>query len=570
MGVDGYEVRVSGDDVLSVRRIDDVLQIGGPGIRRAPRSIELQRIVPIDGNFRHGVVGQVVECRFGPDFNPVAPGNKQAAALLVLSGLMSPEEACRKCLLSGGPEGFSTFYGYYMLEAMAAAGRYEEAMDIIRSYWGGMLDLGATTFWEDFDISWMDGAARIDTLAADGRKDIHAEYGDYCYRGYRHSLAHGWASGPTAWLSRHVLGIRVIGPGIVRIEPHLGDLDWVEGSCPTACGTVRVRHEKDASGRVRTEIWAPEGVEVISGSAEDNLQEEEQAGIPDLEMGFRDIPDSVQTAVYWYWISDNISKDGVIKDLHAMKSVGINRAFLGSMGVDGVPYGDVKFLSDEWWDITQAALKTASDLGIEIGIFNSPGWSQSGGPWVRPDQAMRYVGTDTETVEGNGTIRRIGLHAPSDDAVLFKVLAYPAADGRSRTWTLEKKEGMPVEQLLDSVDFPVRSLVLKAFSPVCTQCELETVPGGGGEKAACFLFDRSNPALNVGFDPYAPVTVALPAADCSSFVFCLKYLTWSGLPRNRWRKCTSIRCLCGMNTCGKRRLNPAGGKVLYGYRISWM
>ena len=242
-------------------------------------------------------------------------------------------------------------------------------------------------------------------------------------------------------------------------------------------------------------------------------------GIGRLEQGFREIPDSIQTAVYWYWISDNISKDGVIKDLHAMKSVGINRAFLGSMGVDGVPYGDVKFLSDEWWDITQAALKTASDLGIEIGIFNSPGWSQSGGPWVRPDQAMRYVGTDTETVEGNGTIRRIGLHAPSDDAVLFKVLAYPAADGRSRTWTLEKKEGMPVEQLLDSVDFPVRSLVLKAFSPVCTQCELETVPGGGGEKAACFLFDRSNPALNVGFDPYAPVTVALPAADCSSFVF---------------------------------------------------
>ena len=54
-----------------------------------------------------------------------------------------------------------------------------------------------------------------------------------------------------------------------------------------------------------------------------------------LEKGFKNIPDSVQTAVYWYWISDNISKEGVVKDLEAMKKVGINRAFLGSMGIDG-------------------------------------------------------------------------------------------------------------------------------------------------------------------------------------------------------------------------------------------
>lgn len=462
------------------------------------------------------------ECRMfdSPDFNPVAPGNKQAAALLVLSGLMSPEEACRKCLLSGGPEGFSTFYGYYMLEAMAAAGRYEEAMDVIRSYWGGMLDLGATTFWEDFDISWMDGAARIDTLAADGRKDIHAEYGDYCYRGYRHSLAHGWASGPTAWLSRHVLGIRVIGPGIVRIEPHLGDLEWVEGSCPTACGTVRVRHEKDVSGRVRTEIWAPEGVEVISGSTEDNLQEEEQAGIPDLEMGFRDIPDSVQTAVYWYWISDNISREGVVKDLHAMKQAGINMAFIGNVGVDGVPQGDVGFMSDEWWDITATALKTASDLDIGIGIFNSPGWSQSGGPWVRPEQAMRYLRTDTLSVEGDGTVQEIALPDTVENAVLFKVLAYPALSGKSRTWVIDKSEGETLScSLRPDADFTVRSLTVKVSAPINSSCSLYSVSDGKEDQICSFRIDRSNPALNVGFDPYAPVAISVPEVRSGEYVF---------------------------------------------------
>ena len=110
-----------------------------------------------------------------------------------------------------------------------------------------------------------------------------------------------------------------------------------------------------------------------------------------IEQGFRSIPDSVQTGVYWYWISDNISKEGVERDLEAMKVAGINRAFIGNIGIDGIPYGDHKLLSSEWWEVLHAALKKATELNIEIGIFNSPGWSQSGGPWVKSSQAMRYL-----------------------------------------------------------------------------------------------------------------------------------------------------------------------------------
>ena len=83
---------------------------------------------------------------------PDAPGSKQAASLLALAGLMKPEEANRKYLSVNGAKGFSTFYGYYMLRAMAAAGDYRGAIDVIRQYWGAMIDLGATTFWEDFNI----------------------------------------------------------------------------------------------------------------------------------------------------------------------------------------------------------------------------------------------------------------------------------------------------------------------------------------------------------------------------------------------------------------------------------
>ena len=53
-----------------------------------------------------------------------------------------------------------------------------------------------------------------------------------------------------------------------------------------------------------------------------------------LATGFKKIPNSIQTSVYWYWLSDNISKQGVINDLKAMKAVGINRAFIGNIGVD--------------------------------------------------------------------------------------------------------------------------------------------------------------------------------------------------------------------------------------------
>src|SRR4051812_24560835 len=67
-----------------------------------------------------------------------------------------------------------------------------------------------------------------------------------------------------------------------------------------------------------------------------------KTGFKSVETGFINIPDSVQTSIYWYWISDNISKDGVVKDLEAMKKVGINRAFIGNIGLDDVPYGKVK------------------------------------------------------------------------------------------------------------------------------------------------------------------------------------------------------------------------------------
>ena len=99
--------------------------------------------------------------------------------------------------------------------------------------------------------------------------DIHAAYGQYCYSGYRHSLCHGWASGPTPWMSQYVLGVQVLEPGCrkVAIRPQLGDLQWVEGAYPTPYGNIWIRHEKNEDGSLRSAINAPHEVEIVGENA---------------------------------------------------------------------------------------------------------------------------------------------------------------------------------------------------------------------------------------------------------------------------------------------------------------
>ncbi|WP_295715071.1 alpha-L-rhamnosidase C-terminal domain-containing protein [Mucilaginibacter sp.] len=195
---------------------------------------------------------------------PDANGSKQAVALLSLSGLISPA-AANEALSVGGVRNYSTFFGYYMLQAKAKAGDYQGAIDAIRSYWGPMLGLGATTFWEDFNIDWLPDASRIDELVPAGKKDIHGDYGAYCYKGFRHSLAHGWASGPTPWLTQHVLGVNVVVPGckVLKIEPHLGDLKFAEGTFPTPYGIVKIKHVRQPNGKITTSVKAPREVKII-------------------------------------------------------------------------------------------------------------------------------------------------------------------------------------------------------------------------------------------------------------------------------------------------------------------
>ena len=195
---------------------------------------------------------------------PEVNGSKSGAALLALAGMTEAKQTA-ELLKKDGAKGVSTFYGFYVLQALAKAGEMDAALDIVRTYWGAMLDRGATTFWEDFNLEWLEGSSRIDELVPAGKKDLHGDFGAYCYEGFRHSFCHGWASGPTAWLSQSVLGIQALEPGFtkVRITPQLGSLKWAEGTYPTPRGIIRVRHERQADGSIKSDVKAPDGIEVV-------------------------------------------------------------------------------------------------------------------------------------------------------------------------------------------------------------------------------------------------------------------------------------------------------------------
>ena len=235
-----------------------------------------------------------------------------------------------------------------------------------------------------------------------------------------------------------------------------------------------------------------------------------------LETGFINVPDTSKFAVYWYWMSDNISKQGVINDLHSMKKAGINRAYIGNIGLKTITFGKVKVLSDEWWEIMHAALKTATELNIEIGIFNSPGWSQSGGPWVKQEESMRYLASESKIVQANG--KKMNIDLPLiDSSQDVKVIAYPYISVIDRHWSVDKQNNIPYTLLMDAPSQEMLSLICKVDTKIKTTANLYCKINNEYKLLKSFDINRSNDRIQVGFDPYAPIVIALPSTNSKEY-----------------------------------------------------
>ncbi len=121
----------------------------------------------------------------------------------------------------------------------------------------------------------------------------------------------------------------------------------------------------------------------------------------ELLAGFRSVPPEAQPRVWWHWMNANVTRSGIEKDLDWFKRVGIG----GFMNFDGGGIGGgaprvvehpLIYMTPEWKDAFRFAMEKADRLGLETAVAASPGWSETGGPWVKPEDAMKkYVWTET-------------------------------------------------------------------------------------------------------------------------------------------------------------------------------
>ena len=297
-----------------------------------------------------------------------------------------------------------------------------------------------------------------------------------------------------------------------------------------------------------------------------------------LESAFVEPPDSVRIAAFWYWVNDNISHEGVVEDLHAMQKAGITRALISHIGKlcwpwgewerVSPPYGDAKVMSDEWWAVMHTALKTAAELDIEIGIFNAPGWSQSGGPWVKPEQSMRYLtATEVRVVGPRKFSERVSppekkradaiWYLDAVDAYLgnqkqysermfpavnhfqdVKVLAFPAqpenrrnlflVDGAKTVYSpnISKSDDgicrLPADEeshvtLRLSQPAAARSLLIYPGDYLSADGELQALEGDTFRTLKQFHINRIHGRPIDGYDRRAPVVVSFPEATASAY-----------------------------------------------------
>ncbi len=189
---------------------------------------------------------------------------KQIAAFQVLCG--QPSDGLKRLLEKDGASGFSTFMSYFILKALAASGS-DRTVEFIKEYYGGMLGRGATAFWEDFDVSWLDGSGRIDEIPAPDKKDLHADYGQFCYKGLRHSLCHGWSSGVVPFFIEEIVGLKILEPGFkkIAVRPKPGGLKYISAKIPTPYGVIEIK--TDTHG---VDVRVPEGIEIIKNNGEKN------------------------------------------------------------------------------------------------------------------------------------------------------------------------------------------------------------------------------------------------------------------------------------------------------------
>jgi len=242
------------------------------------------------------------------------------------------------------------------------------------------------------------------------------------------------------------------------------------------------------------------------------------AGGDELAARFRNPPTHTKPRCYWYWMDGQVAREGITRDLEAMKRVGIGQGCIGIIsGQAGTPAGTgARAFTEEWWGHIEHAIREGGRLGVDIGLFNSPGWSQSGGPWVKPNQAMRYVAVTELRLRGPRTFSG-ELPAASSEGQTIAVMAFPVPEGEGMVAPITARTPDLV-RFEAAAPFTARSISVSPVQPVNVSAELLASDDGEAFRTVKhFTISRYNLAVSVGPAPLAPVVESFPATTARFF-----------------------------------------------------
>jgi hypothetical protein len=223
------------------------------------------------------------------------------------------------------------------------------------------------------------------------------------------------------------------------------------------------------------------------------------ASTDELATAFAQPPMSARAHTWWHWMNGNVTKDGITRDLEAMKAIGLG-GFQNFDAGTGIPKGPLVYLSSDWLDLKKHTIREAQRLGLEFTMHNCPGWSSSGGPWITPDRAMQQV-VWSETSLAGGQPITTALPQPLTRLAYYqdiRVLAFPALPGEEPLATLIEK--------------------IKTGATDATPDQLTTglsmQPGDGGANSVLIVFKQPYEARSLSFisQPIAGAPAPEPAA----------------------------------------------------------
>ena len=254
-----------------------------------------------------------------------------------------------------------------------------------------------------------------------------------------------------------------------------------------------------------------------------------------LEEGFRSPPDTALPWVYWINMDGHLNREGITADLESMKAVGISGVLYMDVDV-GVPHGPAPFMSETWQKNITHAVHECERLGLEFTTITGPGWTGTGGPWIKPEQSMQHLVPASVNVKGPAKFNQV-LPLPNP-----RVMSYH----RKQTPQM-RKELTEFYEDVAVYAFPRRDPVIKDID----------------EKA---LFLRNPYTSKRGVRPHLPSPASHPAAAAADVINPEEIIDLTGhlkpdgrlewdVPAGEWTILRMVRRSTGANT----RPAPAAG-----------